>query len=169
MYTNDQCLLNICIYSISTCLQSDLQYKTSQEYDDVVLKLFTEAIDDERKTSSDKRIFTMNYCVPCPDNITSKSKEARTQVCKKAFACVYGCTVNDLEKASDAVKTSSGLYTSGTALRIKMWKDNHIHDFSYKETEELFMLNIGSAGISDIIILISLLTQMFMLYQTQHG
>ena len=106
----------------------------------------------------------MNYCVPCPDNITSKSKEARTQVCKKAFACVYGCTVNDLEKTSDAVKTSSGLYTSGTALRIKMWKDNHIHDFSYKETEELFMLNIGSAGISDIIILISLLTQMFMLY-----
>ena len=100
----------------------------------------------------------MNYCVPCPDKITSKSKEARTQVCKKTFACVYGCSMNDLEKASNAVKTSSGLYISGTTLRIKMWKDDHIPDFSYKETEELFMLNVGSAGISEIKILISLFT-----------
>ena len=106
----------------------------------------------------------MNYCVTCSDKITSKSKEARTQVCKKAFACVYGCTVNDLEKASDAVKTSSGLYTSGTALRIKTWKDDHIHDFNYKETEELFMLNVGSAGIISLMLFISLLTQISMLY-----
>ena len=123
-----------------------------QDYDDLIVKLFTESIDDEGTTVKDKSIFAMNYCVPCPNTINSKSKDVRSQVCKKAFACVYGCTVNDLEKASDAVKASSGIFTSGSTLRIKVWKDDVIHDISYKETEELFMLNVGSAGTTYCII-----------------
>ena len=80
------------------------------------------------------------------------------EVCRKCFYKAYGISHHMLDRISNELKehidesevvtqlASSNIATVTTLVPNRMWKDNHIHNFTYKETEQLFIENLGSGG-----------------------
>ena len=79
------------------------------------------------------------------------------EVHRKYFCKAYGISHHMLDRISNELEhidesevvtqlASSNIATVTTLVPNRMWKDNHIHNFTYKETEQLFIENLGSGG-----------------------
>jgi len=85
-----------------------------------------------------KKLFVMEYKL-----------QGIVKVCRKTFASAFGFSIKKLERCSAALKQSPTLRVH--KIEIKKFKDEHIHNYSYKETETLMKDNLNSDFIGIII------------------
>lgn len=128
---------NAAVRKVLECREiSSANRKTKDELDKFVQEAFRRCIQKEIKAKDGSVHFSMRY-----------SLEGGIQVCKKAFAVAYGITVKHLERCSKAVKLSATRRVS--AISLRSYADATIHDFTYRETEDLFYETCQIIGTTD--------------------
>jgi hypothetical protein len=110
--------------------RAKLRNKNAAEVDQFVLALFKQCITKTVVDSAGKTTYVMQYMLP-----------GEYKVCKVAFAKVYGISVYHLEKCSAATKRS--LDGNCTSSKVRAWTDGKIHNFTYRESEDLLRENLG--------------------------
>jgi len=104
--------------------------KNKAELDSFVQEKFRESVIKENQHQDGSIVFEMDY------------KINNMKMCKKAFAKAYGLSVKHLERCSAALKESSERRVH--LISTREYQDDHIHDYTYKETENLFKVNLGA-------------------------
>ena len=66
-------------------------------------------------------------------------------LCRASYAFLFNITKHQLDRCSAAKKTAGSDFVKTT--RHKVWKDDHLHEFSFAETEQLFKKNIAGMNI----------------------
>lgn len=117
-------------------------FKSRKEKRMIVTKAFKDCIASRIKVNNQTRL-KMNYILG----------SMKIQVCKKAFACAYNTTVHALESTSKAAKIEDDdkdghIISDYNTVNTRQWKDGHIHDFSFQDTQQLFQDNVYSINCS---------------------
>jgi hypothetical protein len=127
---------NLAIECYSSC-RSLTRLKSHEELDKFVQEKFRESIQETKIILNGKKQFVMQYMLRSDFN-----------VCKKAFSSAFGISVKKLERCSTALKLSETNRVH--SIETKTYKDDTIHKFSYKETEELIKLNLGTSFVGNV-------------------
>jgi hypothetical protein len=61
-------------------------------------------------------------------------------LCRQSFAKLFNISKHKLDKCSSSIKSSGTKYL--TSISHRTWKDAHVHDFTFADTEELFKMNL---------------------------
>lgn len=123
-----------CMDYFITC-RKIIDFKSEQEKRMIITTAFKDCIVNHRENQNRLK---MNYILG----------PKKLSVCKKAFASAYATTVHALECSSKASKievNSEDVNISDYNVICKRkWKDGHIHDFTFLETQQLFEKNVYS-------------------------
>jgi hypothetical protein len=65
----------------------------------------------------------------------------RMVVCRKVFAEAYGFTLYAFKSAVKQFRRSDKSSSSVPSKRFKVWKDNHLHDFSFNDVLQMGVMN----------------------------
>jgi hypothetical protein len=109
-----------------------ISLKSEREKDHFIQEVFRESIVDEQVLPDGSIKFKMDFSL---DN-------KRVKVCRKTFAASYGISIKQLERCSAALKLSDNRRVF-TINNFRTYRDDTIHDYNYKETEELFKANLN--------------------------
>ncbi len=133
------------------CFNNKTRLKSDHERDQYLQELFLESIDEIRRNGDGDLVFSMKYQLFLNNRLR--------QVCRKVFAEAHGFTDTDFVRRSQAMKTKfsildpecqriplkSELKLSSTYHR--KWTDDHLHNFNFVQTQEIFRKNVNSNGI----------------------
>lgn len=111
---------------------------TKRSRDSFIQEVFRQCIVNEEVKDDGRKKFEMQYEIPNPMN--KLGSQNRVIVCVKTLQCVYGFTTHEWRLCGDNLKSSdSGRVSS---FRHKPWADDHLHDFTYAEVEDVFRRNL---------------------------
>jgi hypothetical protein len=68
-------------------------------------------------------------------------------LCRSSFAHLFDIPKNRFDKCSKDMKAADSTYLN--SLHHQQWKDDHVHDFTFAETEQLFKSNVQSIIVVD--------------------
>jgi len=60
------------------------------------------------------------------------------EVCRNAWRMVYGFSKYEIDKASEALKNN---WESTAIGSQRVWRDDHVHEYTYEETANIFVAN----------------------------
>ena len=69
------------------------------------------------------------------------------ELCREGFAQLFGIPKNRFDKCSREMKANDSMYLN--SINHKPWTDDHVHDFKFTETEELFKKNLRDLHVVD--------------------
>jgi hypothetical protein len=96
------------------------------------------------RTEGSTITFEMQYLVPSVDNRLGRNN--RLEVCVKTLQCVYGISTHEWRICNEQLKgADSGRLST---LRHKSWEDDHLHDCTLAEVENVFLRNLVDTPIA---------------------
>ena len=112
--------------------------------DPMVISLFKSCIKSDSLRGGE-RIFEMDYRMPSPTSLFGRDNAVKC--CRKAIWTIYGVSEYEWRVASSRLKeVASG--ENLLSLHHKSFTDRTLHDYTYKEAEQVFNDNLGYAGSS---------------------
>ena len=69
------------------------------------------------------------------------------ELCRKSFCLLFALSHHRFDKCSKMMKDADSTYLS--SLHHQPWKDDHVHDFTFAETEALFKENVRGVKVVD--------------------
>ena len=124
--------------------------KTKREKrDPFIQEIFRECILSTKQKKSNRAegstiSFEMQYLIPSVDNRLGRNN--RLEVCVKTLQCVYGISAHEWRICNEQLRdTDSGRLST---LRHKPWEDDHLHDYTIAEVENVFLRNLIDAPIA---------------------
>jgi len=99
------------------------------QMDSYIQGKFRNVITGEKQLSNGETEFTCSW--------THEGKE----LCRKSFAFLFKIPRNKLDQCSRVFKAVGSKYI--TSISHDEWKDDHVHDFTFAETEQIIKENIG--------------------------
>jgi hypothetical protein len=69
------------------------------------------------------------------------------ELCRQSFAYLFAIPKNRFDKCSKEMKAVESTYLN--SLHHQPWKDDHVHDFTFAETEQLFKDNVRGVKVVD--------------------
>jgi hypothetical protein len=113
---------------INLCREETRQ-KTENELDSFIQDIFKNSIVSTEKKLDKISKFNMVF-----------TTIGGRQVCRNCCATAYGFSSNKFKTCSNIFKQTDLQKVS--SLSHRKWKDDHIHNFTYAETEKLFKSNV---------------------------
>ena len=114
--------------------REETRLKTNSELDLFIQDLFIKSVasvDVKSKKDGSKEISKFNMCF---------TTIGGHKVCRKCCSLSYGFSSNKFNTCSKRYK-DTGLQKV-SSLNHRKWTDDHVHNYSYAETESLFKLNV---------------------------
>jgi hypothetical protein len=151
--------------------------KTKREKrDPFIQEIFRECILSTKQKKSNRTegctiSFEMQYLIPSVDNRLGRNN--RIEVCVKTLQCVYGISAHEWRICNEQLReTDSGRLST---LRHKPWEDDHLHDYTLAEVENVFLRNLIDTPIASKYTTIKYFTSFIFLFccivpllQTKH-
>lgn len=131
--SDGSCDYNEAITYFKSCRECTRRLVEPGEKDKFLIAQFGKCIKEKIEANDGSIQFKMDYKLPLD-----------IVVCKTAWAAAYGFSVYKLQECSTAIKASATY--NPTLLKRKRWNDDYIHDFSFKETEEMMADNALEPG-----------------------
>lgn len=76
-----------------------------------------------------------------------KWQHKEKELCRKSFCHLFALSHHRFDKCSKMMKDADSTYLS--SLHHQPWKDDHVHDFTFAETEQLFKDNVRGVKVVD--------------------
>lgn len=76
-------------------------------------------------------------------------KHDNVSLCRLSYSFLFGIPKGRFDKCSHAMKTAG--VNNLSSINHKCWKDDHVHDFTFAETEKLIKENIVDLTVVGIV------------------
>ena len=90
-------------------------------------------------------------------------KHEDKELCRKSFAFLFKIPRNKFDQCARVFKEVGSKFI--TSISHEEWKDDHVHDFTFAETEEIVKQNIGGMVIVGIICIFDSSYHFFLLFK----
>ena len=67
------------------------------------------------------------------------------KLCRRSYSLLFNIPKNRFDNCSSAMKAAGTMFPS--AINVTSWKDTHIHNYTFAETEELFKRNLANVKV----------------------
>lgn len=108
------------------------------QLDDFIKEKFRSVITGEKVNINGDSEFTLQWV-----------HEGRI-LCRKSYAFLFNIPKNKFDKCSSLMKAAGTQFIN--SMQHTPWKDDHVHDFTFAETEKKFKENIAGMTVVGIII-----------------
>jgi hypothetical protein len=150
--------------------------KDREKRDGFIQEIFRGCILSEKTTKASEggsKKFEMQYEIPSLDS--KLGKRNRIVVCLDTMLCVYGISSYEWRICNEQLRRTESARLS--TLRHQKWEDDHLHDYTLAEVENVFLRNLKDSTIASKLIVatyIILYNKLhllipFMLSRSRHG